>query len=367
MDMSPVNLFGMTRPELEAWFEVAGEKTFRARQVMTWLYRHQARDFDRMTNIGRSARELLCRTAAIALPQIEQKQRSRDGTIKWLLMLDGGQGIETVFIPEPNRGTLCISSQVGCALDCAFCATGEQGFNRNLSAAEIVAQVWLARRELGYVPGGHRIITNVVLMGMGEPLANYRNVIKAARILTDDFGLGLSRHRLTLSTSGLVPRIDQLARDCQLALAVSLHAPNDELRDRLVPINRKHPIAELLDACWRYAASDKRGKITFEYSMMAGVNDSLEHAEELSTLLRDRPAKVNLIPFNSYSGARFSCSPESVMHGFRDALRSNGIVATLRKTRGSDIAAACGQLKGRVEDRTRIRLGQKSFQLAVQT
>ncbi len=367
MNMSPVNLFGMTRPELEAWFEDAGEKTFRARQVMTWLYRHQARDFDRMTNIGRSARELLHRTAAIALPQIENEQHSHDGTIKWLLGLGDGQGIETVFIPEPNRGTLCISSQVGCALDCAFCATGEQGFNRNLSAAEIVAQVWLARRELGYVPGGHRIITNVVLMGMGEPLANYRNVIKAARILMDDFGLGLSRHRLTLSTSGLVPRIDQLATDCRLALAVSLHAPNDELRNRLVPINRRHPIAKLLDACWRYAAGDTRGKITFEYAMMAGVNDSLELSRQLSRLLRDRPAKVNLIPFNSYPGASFSCSSEFAMHRFRDSLRSHGIVTTLRKTRGSDIAAACGQLKGCVEDRTRIRLGQKSFKLAVQT
>lgn len=365
--MSSINLFGMTRPDLEAWFEDAGEKTFRARQVMTWLYRHQAQDFERMTNIGCTARALLYRAAAMALPEIVEERRSKDGTIKWLLELDDGQAIETVFIPEPNRGTLCISSQVGCALDCAFCATGEQGFNRNLSAAEIVAQVWLARRELGYVPGGHRIITNVVLMGMGEPLANYRNVIRAAGILMDDFGLGLSRHRLTLSTSGLVPRIDQLGRDCQLALAVSLHAPNDELRNRLVPINRKHPIAELLDACWRYAASDTRGKITFEYAMMAGVNDSLAQADELSSLLRDRPAKVNLIPFNAYPGARFSCSPEIVMHEFRDALRSHGIVTTLRKTRGSDIAAACGQLKGCVQDRTRIRLGQKTFQLAVQT
>jgi 23S rRNA (adenine2503-C2)-methyltransferase len=269
------------------------------------------------------------------------------------------QGIEMVYIPEVDRGTLCISSQVGCALDCTFCSTGQQGFNRNLTAAEIVGQVWLANRELGFVPGADRVITNVVFMGMGEPLANYRNVLAAARILMDDFGFDLSRRRVTLSTSGLVPQMRRLAEDSNLALAVSLHAPNDRLRDQLVPINRKHPIAELLDACWHYIDEQNGRSVTFEYVMLDGVNDSPALALELIDLLRGHPAKVNLIPFNPFPGTVYRCSPPEVIERFRELLNRHGVIATTRKTRGRDIDAACGQLAGRVHDRTIVRLGRK--------
>ena len=264
-----------------------------------------------------------------------------------------------VFIPEPGRGTLCISSQVGCAMDCTFCSTAQQGFNRNLDVAEITGQVWLANRELGAEPGGDRLITNVVFMGMGEPLANYRNVVPAAQLMMDDHGFDLSRRRVTVSTSGLVPQMMRIAEETNVALAVSLHAPNDALRSQLVPINRRHPIAELLAACCHYVERQNARNVTFEYVMLDSVNDRPEHARELAVLLRGRPAKVNLIPFNSFQGTRYRRSPESVISSFRDRLLKDGVIATVRRTRGDDIDAACGQLVGRVVDRTTTRLGDR--------
>jgi 23S rRNA (adenine2503-C2)-methyltransferase len=272
-----------------------------------------------------------------------------------MLRMDEVQGIETVYIPEPDRGTLCISSQVGCAMDCSFCATAQQGFNRNLSVAEIVGQVWLARRELA--PESR--ITNIVFMGMGEPLANYRNVVPAIRIFLDDLGYDLSRRRVTLSTSGLVPQIYKLAEECNVALAVSLHAPNDELRNELVPINRKHPIAELLAACWHYLDEQNGRSITFEYVMLDGINDKPEHARQLARLMRGRAAKLNLIPFNPFPGTNYRRSSAAAILAFRDILNDHGVIATTRRTRGDDIDAACGQLAGRVTDRTLVRLGTK--------
>jgi 23S rRNA (adenine2503-C2)-methyltransferase len=264
-----------------------------------------------------------------------------------------------VFIPEPGRGTLCISSQVGCAMDCTFCSTAQQGFNRNLGTDEILGQVWLANRELGYSPDGDRVITNVVFMGMGEPLANYRNVVPAAEVMMDDLGLDLSRRRVTVSTSGLVPQMRRIAEETNVALAVSLHAPNDALRDQLVPINRRHPIADLLDACWHYVERQNARGVTFEYVMLDGVNDRPEHARELVALLRQRPAKVNLIPFNPFPGTAYRRSSEEAILRFRDLLLKGGVIATIRRTRGDDIDAACGQLVGRVLDRRSVRLGQK--------
>jgi 23S rRNA (adenine2503-C2)-methyltransferase len=293
------------------------------------------------------------------VPEIVTQQNSGDGTRKWMLRMDEAQGIETVYIPEPARGTLCISSQVGCAMDCSFCATGQQGFNRKMSVAEIVGQVWLANRELLASRPDGRAITNVVFMGMGEPLANYRNVVPAMRIFLDDLGYDLSRRRVTLSTSGLVPQIYKLAEECNVALAVSLHAPNDALRDQLVPINRRHPIAELLAACWHYIERQNGRSITFEYVMLAGVNDAPEQARELARLMRGRPAKLNLIPFNIFPGTRYRRSDAGVVVRFRDILNEHGVIATIRKTRGDDIDAACGQLAGLVQDRTISRMGVK--------
>ncbi|HEX5418893.1 MAG TPA: 23S rRNA (adenine(2503)-C(2))-methyltransferase RlmN, partial [Gammaproteobacteria bacterium] len=314
----------------------------------------RALDFAEMTDLSRGLRERLCQTAELATPPVLSLQHSADGTRKWLFDMGAGQAVEAVFIPEPNRGTLCISSQAGCALDCAFCATGRQGFNRNLSSAEILGQVVWAARELAPTA-----ITNIVFMGMGEPLANYRNVLPVVGLLLDDFGFGLSRRRVTISTAGLVPQILKLASECNVALAVSLHASNDELRDRLVPINRIHPIAELLAACWRYAEGLASRQITFEYVMLDGVNDSAEDARQLVRLLRGRPAKVNLIPFNAFPGSGFACSPPEAVDRFWHTLRAAGLVATVRRPRGDDIAAACGQLAGRVRDRRRVPLGRK--------
>jgi len=361
------NLLGATREELERSLGELGEKPFRARQIMKWIYKQGVADFESMTDLGKPLRATLSERAEIRVPEIVTTQVASDATRKWMLRVDDvpsgerliDQGIEMVYIPEVDRGTLCISSQVGCALDCTFCSTGQQGFNRNLSAAEIVGQVWLANRELGFVPGADRVITNVVFMGMGEPLANYRNVLAAARILMDDFGFDLSRRRVTLSTSGLVPQMRRLAEDSNLALAVSLHASNDRLRDQLVPINRKHPIAELLDACWHYIDEQNGRSVTFEYVMLEGVNDSPAHALELIDLLRGHPAKVNLIPFNPFPGTAYRCSPPGVIERFRELLNRHGVIATTRKTRGRDIDAACGQLAGRVHDRTIVRLGRK--------
>jgi 23S rRNA (adenine2503-C2)-methyltransferase len=365
-----VNLLGLSRPELESFVVSLGAKPFRARQLMKWIYRKAEPDFERMTDLSRDFRAKLAEAAEVRPPSIVTAQVSADGTRKWLLRAPAATGIEqaieAVFIPEPGRGTLCISSQVGCMLDCSFCSTAKQGFNRNLSAAEIVGQVWLANRELGATADGPRLITNVVLMGMGEPLANYRNVLPAMRIMMDDLGYDLSRRRVTLSTSGLVPQIRRLAEDCNVALAVSLHAPNDALRDQLVPINRMHPIGELLEACWHYLEAQNGRSITFEYVMLDGINDQPQHAEELARLLRGRDAKVNLIPFNTFPGTEYRRSPEPVIVAFRDHLMRRGVIATIRRTRGDDIDAACGQLKGSVLDRVQKRLGRKRVGIMVQ-
>ncbi|MGA2562775.1 MAG: 23S rRNA (adenine(2503)-C(2))-methyltransferase RlmN [Steroidobacteraceae bacterium] len=354
-----VNLLDLPRAQLEAWCAALGSKPFRARQLMNWIYKRGCDRFDQMSDLARSFRLQLTEQAHITLPEILTVQRASDGTCKWLLRADSSQAFETVYIPESDRGTLCISTQVGCALDCAFCATAQQGFNRNLSTAEIVGQVWLANRELGFRPGGERIVTNVVLMGMGEPLANLRNVIPALHILLDDLGFDLSRRRVTLSTSGLVPQIYRLAQESNVALAVSLHAPDDALRSELVPINRVHPIAELLEACWHYVDERNGRSVTFEYVMLEGINDAASQARSLARLLRDHPAKVNLIPFNPFPGTRFRGSNESVIARFRDELLHAGVLATVRRTRGADIDAACGQLVGRVLDRTLVRLGTR--------
>jgi 23S rRNA (adenine2503-C2)-methyltransferase len=354
-----VNLLGLPRAELEAFCAGLGSKPFRARQLMNWLYKRGCDRFEDMSDLARDFRAQLAERAALTLPEIVTEQRASDGTRKWLLRADQTQAFEMVYIPEADRGTLCISSQVGCALDCAFCATAQQGFNRNLSSAEIVGQVWLAKRELGFQPGGDRIISNVVLMGMGEPLANFRNVIPALRIFLDDLGFDLSRRRVTLSTSGLAPQIYRLAQEINVALAVSLHAPDDELRSRLVPINRLHPIAELLEACWHYIDEQNGRSVTFEYVMLDGVNDSPAQARALARLLAGHPAKVNLIPFNPYHGTQFRRSSEAAIGQFRDLLLRGGVMATIRRTRGDDIDAACGQLVGRVTDRTVVRLGSR--------
>ncbi len=361
-----VNLLGLPRAQLEAFVaQRLDAKPFRARQLMKWIYRRGAGDFSAMSDLAKDFRTQLREVAEITVPQIVTEQLSSDGTRKWMLRMDQVQGIETVYIPEPDRGTLCISSQVGCAMDCTFCATAQQGFNRNLSVAEIVGQVWLAQRELSGSRAAEsagvrsRAITNIVFMGMGEPLANYRNVVPAMQIFMDDLGYDLSRRRVTLSTSGLVPQIYKLAEECNVALAVSLHAPNDELRNELVPINRKHPIDELLAACWHYIDQQNGRSITFEYVMLDGVNDKPEHARQLVRLLKGHPAKVNLIPFNVFPGTRYRRSPAAAIARFREILNDHGVIATTRKTRGDDIDAACGQLAGKVTDRTLVRLGAK--------
>ena len=354
-----VNLLGLPRAELQAFCAGLGSKPFRARQLMNWLYKRGCNRFEDMSDLAREFRALLGARAELTLPEIVTEQRAGDGTRKWLLRADATQAFEMVYIPESDRGTLCISSQVGCALDCAFCATAQQGFNRNLSTAEIVGQVWLANHELGFQPAGDRAITNVVLMGMGEPLANFRNVAPALRIFLDDLGFDLSRRRVTLSTSGLVPQIYRLAQEINVALAVSLHAPDDALRSQLVPINRLHPIAQLLEACWHYIDEQNGRSVTFEYVMLDGVNDSPAQARALARLLAGHPAKVNLIPFNPYHGTQFRRSSEAAIGQFRDLLLRGGVMATVRRTRGDDIDAACGQLVGRVTDRTVVRLGSR--------
>jgi 23S rRNA (adenine2503-C2)-methyltransferase len=375
-----LNLLGLPRAQLEAFVATLGSKPFRARQLMNWMYKRGVGSFADMTDLARDFRARLGAQAEVRAPRIVATQRSADGTCKWLLQADATQAFEMVFIPEPDRGTLCISSQVGCALDCSFCATAQQGFNRNLSTAEMVGQVWLAARELereqreraaagpetAAAVREERQVTNVVLMGMGEPLANFRNVVPALGILLDDFGFDLSRRRVTLSTSGLVPQIYKLAQESNVALAVSLHAPDDALRNELVPINRKHPIAELLQACWHYLDEQNGRSVTFEYVMLDGVNDSPAQARALARLLKGHPAKVNLIPFNPFPGTHYRRSPAPVIQRFRDELLQRGLLATIRRTRGDDIAAACGQLAGRVIDRTTVRLGSKVIGVAVQ-
>ncbi len=360
-----INLLGQPQSALIDLFAGLGEKPFHARQVMQWIHQRHADGFDEMTDLSKNLRAQLNEIAAIKLPEILSEQTSTDGTMKWLFESGAGQAVESVFIPEPARGTLCISSQVGCALDCAFCATGAQGFNRNLSCDEIIGQVTYANRTLPVRSNGEPAVTNVVFMGMGEPLANYRNLVPALDLLISDFAYGLSRRRITVSTSGLVPQIEKLGDDCNVSLAVSLHAPNNALRDRLVPINRIHPIDELLDACWRYAAKRANRFVTFEYVMLRGVNDARQYADELVTLLRNRPAKVNLIPFNPFDGNEFRRSAAATIRQFQSRLRDQGLIATTRKTRGEDIDAACGQLAGKVRDRVRVRLSEKGQRTAL--
>jgi len=328
---------------------------------MQWIYQRGVTDFDDMTDLSKKLRAWLKEAAEVALPDIQTRYDSIDGTVKWLFESGSGQAVETVFIPEPGRGTLCISSQVGCALDCAFCATGAQGFNRNLTSAEIIGQVWHAIRELPRRDNGDPAVTNIVFMGMGEPLANYRNVVPVLKLLLSDWAYGLSRRRVTISTSGLVPLVDKLGDECNVSLAVSLHASNDDLRDQIVPINKLHPIDNLLEACWDYAAKHSNRFITFEYVMLRDVNDSLAHADELAELLLDKPAKVNLIPFNPFPDTRYQRSSADTIVHFQNRLRQRGLVATTRKTRGDDIDAACGQLAGKVSDRVRKPLGKKSM------
>ncbi|MBI5613117.1 MAG: 23S rRNA (adenine(2503)-C(2))-methyltransferase RlmN [Gammaproteobacteria bacterium] len=348
-----INLLGLDRRALEEFFAAIGEKPFRAAQVMSWLHHYSIDDFDAMSNIGKELRVRLQDLAVMDMPAIVHEQTAQDGTRKWLLRLEDGNCIETVFIPEDDRGTLCVSSQVGCTLNCTFCSTARQGFNRNLTAAEIIAQLRIANRALGRDPKGERIVTNVVLMGMGEPLLNFDNVVAAMNLMLDDLAYGLSKRRVTLSTAGVVPLLDRLHAACPVSLAVSLHAPNDALRDQLVPLNKKYPIAELLAACKRYVADEPRRRVTFEYVMLAGVNDSPEHARALVKLLHDVPSKINLIPFNPFPETRYARSDQAAIDRFRDVLMQAGLVTMTRKTRGDDIDAACGQLAGRVRDRTR--------------
>jgi 23S rRNA (adenine2503-C2)-methyltransferase len=360
-----INLLGLTGTELEAFCVDLGHKPFRARQLLSWMYKRGEGNFEAMTDLAREFRAQLAERAEIRTPEIVTKQQSSDGTCKWLLKADASQAFEMVYIPETDRGTLCISSQVGCALDCSFCSTGQQGFNRNLTTAEIVGQVWLANKELGFAPAGDRIVTNVVLMGMGEPLANFRNVIPALQIFLDDRCFDLSRRRVTLSTSGLVPQMYKLAEHSNVALAVSLHAPDDELRSQLVPINKLHPIAELLEACWHYIDEQNGRSVTFEYVMLDGVNDSPAQARALARRLVGHPAKVNLIPFNPFPGTQYRRSSDEAIWRFRDELLRADVMATVRRTRGDDIDAACGQLVGRVQDRTVVRLGSKRIAVQV--
>ena len=345
------NLLGLDRDGLERFFEAQGEKPFRARQVLQWMHQRGEGDFGKMSDLARSLRDRLVAVASVQAPAIVGDTTAADGTRKWLLKVDGANAVEAVFIPETSRGTLCVSSQAGCVLDCAFCSTGKQGFNRNLTTAEIVGQLWLANRLLE----GKRPVTNVVMMGMGEPLLNLDNVIPALRVMLDDNAYGLSRRRVTVSTAGVVPGIDRLREECPVALAVSLHAPNDALRDRLVPINRKYPLRELIAACNRYLDKAPRDFITFEYVMLEDVNDGEAHARELIAFSKKVSSKFNLIPFNPFPRSEFKRSSPERIRRFAEMLQRGGLTVTTRKTRGDDIAAACGQLAGDVADRTRRR------------
>ena len=357
-----INLLDYDQAGLRALFAERGEKLFRARQTLRWIHHGLVDRIEAMTDLAKATRAALARDAEIRTPQVVRDTVASDGTRKWLLDVGGANAIEAVYIPEDDRGTLCISSQAGCALDCAFCSTGKQGFNRNLTVGEIVGQLWHANRTLlregvsaPWVEHGRHPVTNVVMMGMGEPLANFDNVVAAMRLMLDDDAYGLSRRRVTLSTSGIVPAIDRLREECPVALAVSLHAPNDALRDALVPINLKYPLVQLLAACVRYIERAPRDFVTFEYVMLDGVNDSPEQARELVALVRDVPCKLNLIPFNPFPNTEFRTSSRRRILAFQRELQDAGLVATIRKTRGEDIDAACGQLAGQVQDRTKRR------------
>lgn len=351
---SRVNLLNFSHQQLKDYFASIGEKPFRATQVIKWLHQMYADDVDQMTNLSKKMRAFLHEHAEIRVPEIIEEQKSADGTRKWLLRLESGNAIETVFIPEDGRGTLCISSQVGCALDCTFCSTARQGFNRNLSVAEIIGQLWIAKRALQEEPKGDRVVTNVVMMGMGEPLLNFDQVVPALELMLDDNAYGLSRRRVTVSTSGVLPAMDRLADKLDVALAVSLHAPNDQVRDQLVPLNRKYPLKDLMMACRAWLdKKPSRDQITWEYVMLDGVNDTDQHAHELSKLLKGIPSKINLIPFNPFPEAKYKRSSNNRIHRFSDILTQAGYTVITRKTRGDDIDAACGQLAGKVNDRSR--------------
>jgi 23S rRNA (adenine2503-C2)-methyltransferase len=363
------NLLGLNRDQFESWCSERGEKPFRARQMMRWMHQSGVSDFGLMSDVSRSFREQLAGSAIIAAPEVLRDTTAPDGTRKWLFNVGTGNAIEAVYIPEGDvdeeasaegvatgrryRGTLCISSQAGCALECSFCSTGRQGFNRNLTTAEIVGQLWHASRSLSQSLGIERPITNVVMMGMGEPLANFDNVVSAMQVMLDDHAYGISRRRLTLSTSGLVPAMDRLREACPVALAVSLHAPNDMLRDQLVPINKKYPIRQLMEACIRYIEKAPRDFVTFEYVLLAGVNDSVAQARELVQTVKPVPCKINLIPFNPFPDSGYDRSAAPAIAAFRDVLQQAGLTTTVRKTRGDTIDAACGQLAGQVRDRTK--------------
>jgi len=338
---------------MEEFFADIGEKPFRARQLMQWIHQYRVVDFAEMTNLSKVLRQKLIETAEITPPEVLQEYLSTDGTRKWIIKLSCGNSIETVYIPEDGRGTLCVSSQVGCALACTFCSTAQQGFNRNLESSEIIGQLWLANETLGKEPKGNRVVTNVVMMGMGEPLANYNNVISSMNLMRDDLAYGISWRRVTLSTSGMVPMIDKLREDCHVSLAISLHAANDKLRSEIIPLNDKYPIAELLAACKRYVDVQQRRHITIEYVMLAGINDSPQDAKDLIRILKGLPTKINLIPFNPFPGTDYICSSRNVIKRFQNLLTDEGLVATIRKTRGDDIVAACGQLAGEVQDKTK--------------
>ncbi|MEM0954341.1 MAG: 23S rRNA (adenine(2503)-C(2))-methyltransferase RlmN [Pseudomonadota bacterium] len=356
MTAERVNLLGLTLPKMQAFFTELGEKPFRAQQVLKWIHHSGVCDFEQMTNLSKTLREKLVQVAEVSPPQVFSQQDSEDGTRKWAIKVAGGGLVETVFIPDGKRGTLCVSSQVGCSLDCSFCSTGKQGFQRDLSAAEIIGQVWVAMDSFdAFKSGKDRKVTNVVMMGMGEPLFNFDNVVDAMDLMLEDLAYGISKRRVTLSTSGVVPMLDKLAQVSEVSLAVSLHAPNDTLRNELVPINRKYPIAVLLESARRYidAQQDSKRVVTIEYTLIAGVNDQREHARELAQLLKDFPCKINLIPFNTFAQSNYERPSGNAVSRFWQILVDAGFIVTVRTTRGDDISAACGQLVGDVVDRTR--------------
>ncbi|MEX0584377.1 MAG: 23S rRNA (adenine(2503)-C(2))-methyltransferase RlmN [Natronospirillum sp.] len=375
LDQSPVNLLGMTRAQLEELFLTLGEKKFRAAQVLKWIHARGVNDIDAMTDLSKTLRDKLKQRAVLDVPEVLYDATAKDGTRKWLMKMLGGSAVETVYIPEANRGTLCVSSQIGCALDCSFCSTGKQGFNRDLSAAEIISQLWVAAKALeGTAERRERRITNVVFMGMGEPLLNYEPVMAAINLMMEDNAYGISKRRVTLSTSGVVPGIRAMSADTDCSLALSLHAPNDTLRDQIVPLNRKYGIAETLQACRDYLSglADKR-TLTIEYTLINEVNDEPEHARELAEVLRGTPCKINLIPFNPFPNSGYERPSNNRCHRFRELLLNAGYNVTIRKTRGDDIDAACGQLVGQVDDKTRrserfikaVQIGGTAAELAV--
>lgn len=363
MSDSLINLLNFDRQGMTDFFVELGEKPFRATQMLKWIYQFGISDFDQMTNLSKATREKLTAIAKVSVPDIIEQQESDDGTIKWLFSLENGNAIETVFIPDNGRGTLCVSSQIGCALECSFCSTAQQGFNRNLSTAEVIGQVWAANQAMKVLPRNERVISNVVMMGMGEPLLNFKNVVAAMNLMMDDNAYGLSKRRVTISTSGVVPALERLKAVSDVALAVSLHATNDELRNELVPINKKYPIKQLLEACKFYIEGENKRKVTFEYVMLDGINDSPQNARELAALIKDIPSKVNLIPFNPFPNSNYKCSSRMAIEKFSKILMQSGVISTTRKTRGDDIDAACGQLAGKVMDKTKRRLRNETVKV----